>query len=159
MTPGQGSPPLTPPAGAAAADARQARAAHLRRYLEDRLPGHMVPAAIVEIDKIPLMPNQKVDLAALPDPPEEPAAPVQAERVPPGDAVVEAVATIWQEVLGRGPFLADDNFFQVGGNSLAVMRVLTQLRRRLGATVTVHQFIQRPTIGALVDAIWQDIRV
>lgn len=124
--------------------------ASLRQFLSEQLPGYMVPSAIMLVDALPLTPNRKVDLAALPDPPDEAyeAASVTGEAAPAGERE-EAVAAIWREVLARDEVGADDHFFRIGGNSLSVMQVLAQLRKRHNARITVQEFLDRPTIRAL----------
>jgi myxalamid-type nonribosomal peptide synthetase MxaA len=128
--------------------------ADLRRYLTERLPGHMVPTVIVTLEALPLTPNRKVDAAALPDPPDDAYTPRSEPVVdPPSDAGEEAVAAIWREVLGRDDIGACDNFFRTGGNSFAVMRVLSQIRSRLDARISVHEFFEEPTIRALARRV------
>src|SRR5207248_11576195 len=101
--------------------------ARLRAHLRGRLPEYMLPSQFVHLDSLPLTPNGKVDREALPAP--------DASRVgdgtggvPPRDAVEEAVASIWREVLGAESVGAFDDFFELGGHSLSAARVVARLR-------------------------------
>jgi aryl carrier-like protein len=124
-----------------------ALAIELRQYLSERLPGYMVPEVIIELDALPLTPNRKVDVAALPDPPLTQVDSFSSAH--PADEKEASVAAVWREVLGRDDFGVEDDFFRLGGNSFAVMRVLAQLRQRYGARVAVQDFLCAPTVGAL----------
>ena len=97
-------------------------AGELREYLQERLPGYMVPTAYIELDKLPLTPNGKVDrkalLAAKGD------AYVGHSYEEPRGEVETSLAEIWAEVLKVERVGRRDNFFDLGGHSLLVMRVV-----------------------------------
>jgi amino acid adenylation domain-containing protein/non-ribosomal peptide synthase protein (TIGR01720 family) len=126
-----------------------ARAGHeLRRdvlaaRLHDVLPEYMVPSAWVELERLPLSPNGKVDRRALPPP-------SQTERVweaPQGD-IEPALARIWQEVLGVERVGRDDNFFELGGDSILSLLIVERVRLA-GWKVTPRQLFERQTVVQL----------
>ena len=91
----------------------------LKEFIKGQKPAYMVPAAIVQIEKIPLTVNQKVDKKALPEPRLQKAA-----YVAPKGKTEEDFCTIFQEVLGVERVSAEDDFFEVGGNSILAMKVV-----------------------------------
>jgi amino acid adenylation domain-containing protein len=113
--------------------------AHLRRSL----PEHMLPGAIVPLDRLPLTPNGKVDAKALPAP-ERAAGPA----VLPRNALEERVAEVWRELLGAEGVGVHDNFFDLGGSSLLLYRVYSRLKA-LRADLTVVDLFRYPSVEAL----------
>ncbi len=85
--------------------------------LRERLPAHMVPDVVVPLERMPLLPNEKVDRKALPAPDWGAGA---AEYVAPASKLEARLQAVWQEVLGRERISAQADFFAVGGNSLQV---------------------------------------
>ncbi|HYO15771.1 MAG TPA: amino acid adenylation domain-containing protein [Thermoanaerobaculia bacterium] len=118
----------------------------LRSFVRERLPDYMVPAALVILPELPVTANGKVDRAALPAPGDLPrerpyAAPrSDSERV---------LAEIWGEVLGVAEIGIDDDFFDLGGHSLAATRVTAEIRRRFGVELPLARLFHRPTIAEL----------
>jgi amino acid adenylation domain-containing protein len=97
-------------------------AAEVRRFLAARLPGHLVPAEVVALARLPQTPSGKVDrraLAAAPAPPVARARPY----APPVDELERRLVAIWEEALGRHPIGVTDDFFELGGTSLLAARV------------------------------------
>ncbi|WP_053194197.1 amino acid adenylation domain-containing protein [Chelatococcus sp. CO-6] len=123
--------------------------AALRATLAARLPGYMVPSRILIIDRLPFMPNGKLDRDALPQP-QAHVVPIRPPRTP-----LEAdIAGIWREVLGLAAVGIDENFFELGGNSLSALRVLARLSRLLpGRPVTIAQLFNHQTVEALAVAL------
>jgi amino acid adenylation domain-containing protein len=103
----------------------------LRRFLRDRLPGPMIPAAFVVLEALPLTPTGKVDRRALPDPGQARPA-VAAAFVAPATPIEQLVARIWAEVLGLDRVGAHDDFLELGGDSLLAARVLARIADALG---------------------------
>ncbi|WP_281203447.1 non-ribosomal peptide synthetase [Nocardiopsis trehalosi] len=119
--------------------------AALRAHLAERLPAHLVPDALVELPTLPLSPNGKLDRAALPAP-DRPAP--GGGRAPDGPRE-RLVADVFADLLGAPDIGADDDFFALGGNSLAAARAANALRARLGADVGVPDLFAAPTPAAL----------
>ncbi|MGH3564523.1 MAG: non-ribosomal peptide synthetase [Pseudonocardia sp.] len=126
-----------------------ALAPRLREHLKQRLPGHMVPAALVMVDQLPLTVNGKLDVKALPTPGPIPATPGRAPRSPQEQVVCELFA----KVLGLDRVGVDDDFFDLGGYSLTAARVIVQLSRTLDVDVPLAELFQRPTAASLTAAV------
>ena len=116
----------------------------VRRTLADRLPAHLVPSAVVALDRLPVTRNGKLDTAALPAPVAR-AADTTART--PTEA---ALAEIWAELLDLdtrpGP---EDDFFVLGGHSLLVLRLLAAIEERLGSRPSVASIYRATTLRAL----------
>ncbi|KOV57664.1 hypothetical protein ADL00_26830 [Streptomyces sp. AS58] len=129
----------------------------LDRQMRLRLPDHMVPAVIVPLPALPLMPNGKVDRRALPS--ADPAASRSAYVAPETETEV-MLAGIWAEILGCERVGRDDSFFQtLGGNSLDATRVVARLRAGTGVGLHVRALFEAPTVArlsALVDEAQAD---
>ncbi|HEU0054092.1 MAG TPA: phosphopantetheine-binding protein, partial [Longimicrobium sp.] len=119
----------------------------LRAFLRERLPAHMVPAAFVTLDAIPLSPSGKADRRALPAP--DQAAGGAAAFVAPRSAAESALARIFAEVLGAERVGVHDDFFDRGGSSLGAVRVAARVHEEFGVSLPLHALFQAPTIEAL----------
>lgn len=113
-------------------------------YLRERLPGYLIPHRWVTLESFPTTANGKVDRAALP----EPGA---AQRVvtPPSSLMEQLVARTWAEALGLDGISVHDDFFALGGQSLAATRVMSRLRATLGWAVPARMLFDRPVLGDL----------
>ncbi|WP_280335012.1 non-ribosomal peptide synthetase [Nocardia wallacei] len=118
----------------------------VRRYLADRLPSHMVPAAIVVLDAIPLTPNGKLDRSALPEPEfdTDPAA----GRAPATPSEI-LVAAAMSAVVGAEQVRAHQNFFDLGGNSLSATQLVARIAAESGQQLPVRSVFEHPTPAAL----------
>ncbi|AYG84644.1 Phenolphthiocerol synthesis polyketide synthase type I Pks15/1 [Streptomyces hundungensis] len=116
----------------------------LRPWLAERLPEYMVPAFFVELDELPLTPNGKIDENALPNPVVE----VDATAKPATELERDIIA-IWAEVLGHDRIGVNENFFEIGGNSLRVVRVQTRLEQLLGRPVFGAKLFEHFTVKSL----------
>jgi amino acid adenylation domain-containing protein len=131
---------LDPQAGGDAASREQA----MRRYLAEQLPDYMVPTTYVEISALPLNHNLKVDRKALPAPSRE------AKRAPstplrrPETATEQSLAALWTSVLGVDAVALDDNFFDLGGSSLLALRLIVEVDRQLGVSLTGLEVLREP---------------
>lgn len=105
-----------------------ASVSELRNYLPTRLPHYMVPSAFVMMESLPLSPNGKVDRSALPAA-EAVVAQGPQETSKPVDGLEQVVAGIWRKVLGNPNVGVDDNFFDLGGDSLMLMEAHAQLQK------------------------------
>ena len=104
----------------------------------------MLPQHVVLIDAVPLLPNGKMDRHALPAP--DRSADTTRERPlaaheQPHTAAEQAVATIWQALLGLGPIARSDNFFDLGGHSLLAMRAVGEMERQAGVRVELRRLV------------------
>ena len=122
----------------------------LRGHLSRRLPEAMIPSAFVTLPGLPLMPNGKVNRAALPTP-DQPAS--SAEFAPPDGVLEEKLAEIWKAVLSKNKIGATDNFFDLGGNSLLVAKLLLRLEQRLEKRLSLADIFQAPTIRQLASML------
>lgn len=120
----------------------------LRDFLKTRLPAYMLPAGFVRLDRLPLTTNGKLDQKALPLPTIDRAA-QRAPFAAPQAPLEKQIATVWQDVLGIEAAGLDDNFFDLGGTSLLMLRVHSHLRAAAGREVRIVELFQYPTIRAL----------
>ncbi|WP_263009660.1 non-ribosomal peptide synthetase, partial [Dickeya oryzae] len=127
-----------------------AEAHALHRHLAGRLPAHMVPAACVQMLALPLTPNGKVDRNALPAP--DDSAFVHTDYEAPQTATEQAIATIWQDLLGIERVGRQDHFFELGGHSLLAIKLIERLRRT-GYTLAVSELFRQPTLAALATTL------
>ncbi|XP_031634343.1 uncharacterized protein LOC116347764 [Contarinia nasturtii] len=125
-------------------------ALNLRTYLVDLLPEYMVPAAYVCLPSLPLTPNGKLDRRALPAPDDESFA-RQSYEPPKGEMEVK-LATLWSEILGIECISRHDNFFALGGHSLLIVRMLSQLRQA-GLDTNVREVFDAPSLAALAKTL------
>ncbi|WP_328905599.1 amino acid adenylation domain-containing protein [Streptomyces sp. NBC_00234] len=113
------------------------------------LPSHMLPATVTALPRLPLTPNGKLDRAALP----APRLPAQAPTPAPPAGPATALAEVWQEVLGVAAVGPDDNFWDLGGNSLYAIRIGAAARERGLPAVPLRQLYLTPTIRTLSAAL------
>jgi amino acid adenylation domain-containing protein len=131
---------LRPPA---TADARQ-----IRQALKTRLPDYLLPARLIFLEALPRLPGGKVDLRALPRPRPTSAPATEAGMAPRSD-LERAISTIWQAELHLEQIGREDNFFDLGGHSLAMVRVYRQLCSQLGPGCSLVDLFHYPTIDSL----------
>ncbi len=122
----------------------------VRARLKAELPDYMVPSFLVKLDRLPLTPNGKVDRRALPDPARRAHA---AGAAPDLTATEQALARIWEEILGVEGLSPGDDFFDVGGHSLKVTRLVALVHERLGVTVPLAAVFRAPRLADLARAI------
>ncbi len=122
--------------------------AALRGRLRSSLPGVMVPAHYVLLDAIPLTPNNKVDFAKLP-PPEV----VRGSGSAPSTPTQIQLAEIWREALGTEQIGEEDNFFDLGGQSLRAIPVLAEISARFGIDLSIQDIFEMPTLAGLAQRI------
>lgn len=113
--------------------------------LADKLPDYMIPAALMQIDALPLNANGKLDISKLPDPVMLSKGTFEA----PCNEIEEQLVEIWKEVLGVSLVSVQDNFFELGGHSLKAMKVLHKLSRDYELKLTT--LFKYPTIRELAQ--------
>lgn len=126
----------------------------LRRFLQAKLPDYMVPSFFVWLEALPLAPNGKVDRQALPDV-ETLRSGLDATYVAPATEVERTLAMIWQEVLHVEKVGMHDNFFDLGGHSLAMVHVHSKLQESYRSDLSLVDLFRYPTISALVSYVSQ----
>lgn len=133
------------------ADASPFEAEAARTTLRTRLPEYMVPNLFVVLEALPLTPNGKVDRKALPAPSTQ-AAPDAAP-----DALMspaeQRVAAAWRELLGVARVGLHDNFFDLGGHSLLLVKLQVRLQRDFGIELPLVELFQRTTVHAQADRL------
>ncbi|SMC64298.1 non-ribosomal peptide synthetase [Kibdelosporangium aridum] len=127
-------------------------AAKVRDFLAERLPEYLVPTAFVVLDALPLTSTGKVDRAALPVPEGRPEL-AAADYVPPRTPTEEGIAGLWGSVLGVDRVSAEDDFFDLGGDSILTIRLLSEIRGLFGVRLSPRVVFDRPTVRALSEAV------
>jgi len=127
--------------------------AELRALLSDSLPAYMAPAALVGMAALPRTASGKVDREALPEPAETgagaaPGGP-ESRFAAPASAHERTLAAIWRELLARDRVGIDDNFFDLGGHSLLLVRLQARIQQALGREVPLVDLFGYPTIRSL----------
>lgn len=122
--------------------------AELRAHVAARLPDFAVPADLVRVDRLPRLPNGKLERQAL--------AALTAASIAPSatpermwTALERQVADVWREVLGKAAASPDDNFFQIGGDSLSVIRVHNRLRSLSDRDIAITDLFKAPTVASM----------
>ena len=124
----------------------------LREFLATRLPGYMIPSSFVILDRMPLTPAGKLDrwaLQALPGLDVDDAA----DETAMGNDVQETLVHLWQKVLKIKKVSIHDNFFHLGGHSLRVMKVISEIRNRFDVPLRAADLFEKPTIKEMSDFI------
>jgi amino acid adenylation domain-containing protein len=123
----------------------------LRAHLRTSLPEYMVPGAFVAMERLPLTPNGKLDVKALPAPE------LGAAWVEPRTLVEQVLAPLWAEVLRVERVGANDDFFQLGGHSLLIMRLIARVQDAFGLELSIRTVFAAPTLEAMAAAIEERI--
>jgi amino acid adenylation domain-containing protein len=127
-----------------------AEADEMREHLRESLPEYMVPAAFVGLEALPLTPNGKLDVKALPAPEHR----AEADRyVAPRTLAEEVLAEIWAEVLGVERVGVHDSFFDLGGHSLLIMRLLARIRATFNQKISIRTVFSMPTLEVMAGEI------
>ena len=132
--------------------------AMLREHLGARLPDFMVPALWVRLDALPVTPNGKLDRRALPAPHRERPDHLTQAFVAPRAGLEQAVAEVFASVIGIDRVGALDNFFDLGGNSLLIMKAFTALRNAGHAGLSVATMFADPTARGLAAALGGSVK-
>src|SRR5262249_26531960 len=133
--------------------AKNVEISELRQRLQQKLPAHMVPAAIVALDELPLTSNGKIDRRALPAP--QSAVGQSRYRAPRNDEE-EILCRIYEEVLAMDQVGIEDNFFELGGHSLLATRLISRVRSALSMEAPLRILFESPTVAALAGRIRQE---
>jgi amino acid adenylation domain-containing protein len=128
----------------------------LREYLRGLLPGQMVPTAFVALDRIPVTTNGKVDRRALP-PPEVHVRQSEGQFVAPSTFLERTIVRTWEEVLGVPGIGVLDRYFDLGGNSLKAMQIITRLQNALEYVLPLESLFVMATVKEQAAAIEQHL--
>jgi non-ribosomal peptide synthetase component F len=120
----------------------------LRPFLQKKLPAYMVPSEFVVLNSLPLSPNGKVDRGALPAP-QTIQAEVNKVAVSPQTDLEQRIAAIWQRVLCLKQVSVEDNFFDLGGDSLQLLDAHAELQKIVGSPLTIIDLFEYTTVSAL----------
>jgi amino acid adenylation domain-containing protein len=129
----------------------------LREHLRATLPDYMIPALIIDLVRLPLSPNGKVDRRALPMP--DPTAGRAGAADPPRTPTETALAAMWSDAIGLGSISRDDDFFESGGDSILALRIIERARAA-GFDLHAPDVFRHPTVAGLarlVDARSHDV--
>jgi len=146
-----GSPALYANRPAKAAATGAMLVPNLRDRVRQKLPEYMVPSAWVVMDALPITPNGKIDRRALPAP--ERARSEGVTREPPKSDIERGIVSVLNELLGGGDVGVDDNFFDLGANSLMMVQASVRLRSLLGRPVPLVHMFQHPSARLLATAL------
>jgi pyochelin synthetase len=129
----------------------------LRLFLGERLPNYMIPLAFIFLESLPLSANGKVDRSALPSP-DILLQESEVNYVAPQNDVEQTIAAVWQEVLNLEKIGVNDNFFEVGGNSLLITKIYSQLKNILPnklEQISLVDLFKYSTISSLAKHVIQ----
>ncbi|AKT40132.1 amino acid adenylation domain-containing protein [Chondromyces crocatus] len=138
--------------------ASTATPAALRAYLTARLPPHHVPSRFVLMPSLPLTPNGKIDRAALPVPSRVVERSEVDERDLPSSSLERKLAAMWQELLRVDLVLRQDSFFELGGDSLLVARLLLRIEKEFEVSLPAEPLFTHPTFEALAQLVERRVR-
>ncbi len=124
----------------------------VKEHLRKSLPEYMVPVAIITLERFPLTPNGKVDRKALPAPARSTAR-TGSESLAHRDPLDLQLTKLWEKILNVRPIGLRDNFFDLGGNSLAAVRLFSEMRKLFDRSFPLSVLFQAPTVEKLADMI------
>ncbi|MFC5468998.1 non-ribosomal peptide synthetase [Cohnella suwonensis] len=127
----------------------------LRESLAGRLPGFMVPAYLIPLPDIPLTPNGKPDMNALPGPSEWLAGKDEPDGEPPRGETENRLAAIWRTLLGVERIGRRDDFFKLGGHSMKAARMTARIHETFGVNMPLEQMFRHSTLAEMADRIGQ----
>ncbi len=133
--------------------ARRFKQDALASFLKAKLPAHMVPSTYVVLDELPLTPNGKVDRRALPSPGQKALHQARSEYVAPSNEVEQTIASFTQELLHVARLGVHDNFFEVGGDSLLMVRVQRKLQETYAREIPIVDIFRNPTVRGWAELV------
>ena len=127
-----------------------------RSYLKERLPDYMIPSAFVYLDTLPLTSHGKIDRRALPAPDAE--RPALAEAfIAPQTPAEKSLAPLWTKLLGINRIGINDNYFELGGDSLLATQLVSQVRSVFEVELPLVELFRHPTLAELAGSIEEAI--
>jgi amino acid adenylation domain-containing protein len=134
------------------ANGTKLKVAELRSFLSGHLPDYAVPSAFVQMDKLPLSANGKVDRLALPEP-DDARSGLSSEFVAPQNEIEKRLASIWGNVLRVERVGRDDNFFEFGGHSLLAAQIIARVRHEFGVDLSLRVLFEDPTVARMARGL------
>ncbi|HJT64970.1 MAG TPA: amino acid adenylation domain-containing protein [Pyrinomonadaceae bacterium] len=131
---------------------RKPTVSELRAHLKQRLPDYMTPSYFVLLDEWPLTPNGKLDRLALP-PPADIRSQGETVYLAPRNEVEKIVAQVWQDVLQLDQVGVHDNFFDLGGHSLLMLRIQGKVRTLFNRDMSIVEMFRYPTVSSLAEIL------
>ncbi|MCL1471379.1 non-ribosomal peptide synthetase [Argonema antarcticum] len=125
----------------------------LRSFVAEKLPDYMVPSVVVQLEALPLTPNGKVDYRALPVP--ENRRDLKRDYVMPQTEAERLIAEVWQEILQLEKVGINDNFFEIGGHSLLLVKVQAKLLEMFDRDISALDLFKYPSIKILAEYLTQ----
>lgn len=125
----------------------------IREFLEARLPGYMIPVRYVHMEKFPVTANGKIDRKTIAN------IKLQEDKKKiekPSNQVEQELAAIWSDVLGRQEISVQDSFFELGGDSLKLVKAYNQIEAKYPGRVTIAKLFGYPTIRKLAVLLMGD---
>jgi len=126
----------------------------LQNLLANKLPTYMIPSNFIILDSLPLTFNGKVDRRSLPIPSRD-RAEIQKGYVAPRDTIELQLTQIWQDILDLPLIGVTDNFFDLGGQSFSVVRMMTQIQKQFNRELPLSTILQESTIERLAEILRQ----
>jgi acyl carrier protein len=133
-------------------DGKAIEPADLRNWVKDRLPDYMLPVAWVQMDKLPLSANGKVDRKQLPAP-EYLRPELEGKYVDPRGPEEQVIAGVWASVLKIDRIGAHDDFFALGGHSLLATQVVSRIRQAFNIALPLRDLFEAPTVAKLAERV------
>jgi amino acid adenylation domain-containing protein len=132
----------------------------LREYLSEKLPDYMIPSYFVHLEQMPVTPNGKINRKALPEPMDH-RPQLEAAYLEPENEMEKIIARTWKEELELEKIGVNDNFFDLGGNSMTVVRLINRLNREFNKNIPVVSMFKHRTIRTFSEYMTreQDIRL
>jgi len=124
-------------------------------HLRASLPDYMIPSAFVVLDAFAVSANGKLDRAALPAPPSTSISPVTDAA--PSNTIEDGVAKIWSELLRVDQVGVDDDFFDLGGHSLLLTQLATQIERVFGVSLSLRTIFETATVRGVAAAVTAEL--
>jgi amino acid adenylation domain-containing protein len=124
----------------------------LREYLATRVPEYMIPSQYVFLEQMPLTPNGKIDRKQLPEP-DPNLRPEERAYVAPRTKIEETIAGIWTELLGVERISVNDGFFELGGDSLLISRLVARIHTVFDVNLPIRSIFLTPTLKNIAAAV------
>ncbi|MDY7086140.1 MAG: non-ribosomal peptide synthetase [Actinomycetota bacterium] len=124
----------------------------LRRALREQLPPYMIPSIFVAVEEFPLTPNGKIDRSRLPAPKRE-VRDSDAEYVAPATPTEQIICDMWAEALNIDRIGVRDEFFELGGNSLLAMDLMSRMADVVGVSLPYLMLLENPTVRDFAEAV------